>query len=197
MSNIVVPELGESVVEARVARWLKKEGDRIEIGDPLVELETEKVDLEVNADKGGVLASIARREGEDVKIGELLGVVDEAASAAASLPPEGGSHVIAEKSGNGSSGNGSTAAPAKAPAPSATPAAQVDTRATPTARRIAREHDVDLGSVPGSGSAGRVMKQDVHGALGAKGASSAEGASARTPGTLGTPGTSGTLRSER
>ena len=77
MSNIVVPELGESVVEARVARWLKKEGDRVEVGEPVVELETEKIDLEVSADKGGVLASIKRQEGEDVKIGELLAVVDE------------------------------------------------------------------------------------------------------------------------
>ena len=77
MSNIVVPELGESVVEARVASWLKKEGDRVEVGDPLVELETEKIDLEVSADKRGVITSIARKEGEDVKIGELLAVVDE------------------------------------------------------------------------------------------------------------------------
>ena len=119
MTNIVVPELGESVVEARVARWLKKEGDRVEVGEALVELETEKVDLEVNADKGGVLASIKRREGEDVKIGELLGVVDETAAAAA-------------PSGNGSSGAGKTAA-----APAAPPT-QTDQRATPTARRMAR-----------------------------------------------------------
>jgi len=55
MSNIVVPELGESVVEARVARWLKKEGDRVELGEPIVELETEKIDLEVNADRSGVI----------------------------------------------------------------------------------------------------------------------------------------------
>src|SRR5215218_8212162 len=82
MSNIVVPELGESVVEARVARWLKKEGDRVEAGEPVVELETEKIDLEVNAERGGVLASIARHEGEDVKIGEVLGVIDETAVAA-------------------------------------------------------------------------------------------------------------------
>src|SRR5512134_2644242 len=96
MSNIVVPELGESVVEARVARWLKKEGDRVEVGEPLVELETEKVDLEVNADRGGVLSSIERREGEDVKIGELLGVVDETAAAA--------------PSGNGSKGSAAQSA---------------------------------------------------------------------------------------
>jgi len=80
MSNIVVPELGESVVEARVARWLKNEGDRVETGEPLVELETEKIDLEVSADRGGVLTRIAHKEGDDVKIGDLLGVVDESAA---------------------------------------------------------------------------------------------------------------------
>ena len=61
MTNIVVPQLGESVVEARVARWLKKEGERVEVGEPVVELETEKIDLEVPADKAGVIASITRR----------------------------------------------------------------------------------------------------------------------------------------
>jgi 2-oxoglutarate dehydrogenase E2 component (dihydrolipoamide succinyltransferase) len=86
MSNIVVPELGESVVEARVARWLKKAGDRVEVGEPVVELETEKIDLEVSAEKGGVLASIARQEGEDVKIGEILAVVDESGTAPVSEP---------------------------------------------------------------------------------------------------------------
>src|SRR3979409_113142 len=86
MTNIVVPELGESVVEARVARWLKKEGDRVEVGEPIVELETEKIDIEVNAERGGVIASIKRKEGEDVKIGEVLGVVDESATAPAAPP---------------------------------------------------------------------------------------------------------------
>ena len=81
MTNIVVPQLGESVVEARVARWLKKEGDRVEVGEPVVELETEKIDLEVNAERGGVIASIKHKEGDDVKIGELLAVVDESATA--------------------------------------------------------------------------------------------------------------------
>ena len=124
MTNIVVPELGESVVEARVARWLKKEGDRVEVGDPLVELETEKVDLEVNADKGGVLASIKRREGEDVKIGELLGVVDETVAAAPGAQASHSSpvaHSAKAEAGNGSSGkgsgNGSTGTAAKPPAP--------------------------------------------------------------------------------
>jgi len=89
MSNIVVPELGESVVEARVARWLKKAGDSVEVGEPLVELETEKVDLEVNADKRGVIASIAHQEGDDVKIGDVLGVIDESGAAVQAAPPSG------------------------------------------------------------------------------------------------------------
>src|SRR5215217_3401131 len=87
MSNIVVPELGESVVEARVARWLKKEGDHVALGEPVVELETEKIDLEVNADRSGVISSIKRQEGEDVKIGELLAVLDESAAGSAPSKP--------------------------------------------------------------------------------------------------------------
>jgi 2-oxoglutarate dehydrogenase E2 component (dihydrolipoamide succinyltransferase) len=87
MTNIVVPELGESVIEARVARWLKKEGDRVEVGETLVELETEKINLEVSAERAGVLASIKRREGEDVKIGDMLAEVDESAVAATGSSP--------------------------------------------------------------------------------------------------------------
>ena len=89
MSNIVVPELGESVVEARVARWLKHAGDQVEVGEPLVELETEKVDLEVNADKRGVIASIAHQEGDDVKIGDVLGVIDENGAGVQTAAPSG------------------------------------------------------------------------------------------------------------
>ena len=151
MSDIVVPQLGESVVEARVARWLKKEGDRVEVGEPVVELETEKIDLEVSAERAGTIASIKRQEGEDVKIGELLAVIDE----------------------SGASANGSSPKPAAraaetvaAPATAAATAADAP-KATPTAKRIAKDHDVDLGSVQGSGAGGRVMKQDVQGALGA------------------------------
>jgi 2-oxoglutarate dehydrogenase E2 component (dihydrolipoamide succinyltransferase) len=103
MSNIVVPELGESVVEARIAKWLKKAGDHVEVGDPLVELETEKTNLELSAEKRGVITSIARNEGDDVKIGELLAVVDENGAGAAPTAP----------SGNGSSKKAAPASEAK------------------------------------------------------------------------------------
>ena len=83
MVSVVVPQLGESVVEARVARWLKKPGEYVSAGEPVVELETEKIDLEVGAEHGGVLVEIARQEGADVKVGEVLGVIDGSAAAGA------------------------------------------------------------------------------------------------------------------
>jgi 2-oxoglutarate dehydrogenase E2 component (dihydrolipoamide succinyltransferase) len=170
MSNIVVPQLGESVVEARVARWLKKPGDRVEVGEALVELETEKIDLEVSAEKSGVLASIARQEGEDVKIGEVLAVVDEsgtAATQASSSAPAPAAQAPAPASGGNGSGG---AAP--------------ESRATPTARRMAKDNDVDLSTVQGSGAAGRVTKQDVQQAM---------RPAAPAPTSEGVPPTSGTI----
>ena len=77
--NIVVPQLGESVIEARVARWLKHEGDAIAAGEPLVELETDKIDLEVSAEAAGILSRIERKDGDDVKVGEVLGVMETGA----------------------------------------------------------------------------------------------------------------------
>src|SRR6187401_2916021 len=81
-SNIVVPEVGESIVDARIAKWLRQEGETVAAGDPLVELETDKIDLEVSAPQAGVLSRIARKDGEDVKVGEVLGVVDTGAQGA-------------------------------------------------------------------------------------------------------------------
>jgi 2-oxoglutarate dehydrogenase E2 component (dihydrolipoamide succinyltransferase) len=154
MSNIVVPELGESVVEARVARWLKKPGDHVDVGEPIVELETEKIDLEVSADRAGVIASIARQEGDDVKIGEVLGVVEDGAAAAPKSPAK------AEPQPR-------KGADAPAAAKPSQPPVEEMPRATPTAQRIARDHDVNLGSVHGSGPGGLVTKQDVRGAIAA------------------------------
>src|SRR6476659_6219296 len=86
MANIVVPEVGESSVDARVAKWLKKEGDVVAAGDPLVELETDKIDLEVAAPQAGVLSRIDHRDGADVKVGEVLGVIDEGAQSSSPSP---------------------------------------------------------------------------------------------------------------
>src|SRR5215510_14417651 len=78
-ANIVVPEVGESIVDARVAKWLKKEGDAVAAGEALVELETDKIDVEVSAPRAGVLEKITHNNGADVKIGEVIGVIAEGA----------------------------------------------------------------------------------------------------------------------
>ena len=183
MSNIVVPQLGESIVEARVARWLKKEGDRVEVGEPVVELETEKIDLEVGAEHGGVIASIKRQEGEDVKVGELLAVVDESAAAAAPAKANGAA----------------PAAAASAPVEGSAPQAE-ETRATPTAKRMAKDHDVNIGALQGSGAAGRVMKQDVEKAISpapAAAKSPAPPAAAKAPAPAPRPRAAGDRTEER
>ena len=139
-SNIVVPEVGESIVDARVAKWLRREGETIAVGDPLVELETDKIDLEVAAPQGGVLKRIDRKDGEDVKVGEVLGVIEESAGAAAQP---------------------AAPAPAAAAKTAEEPKATEKTRSTPTARKAAEDQKVDLSRVRGSGDAGRVMRRDV------------------------------------
>ncbi len=166
MSEVVVPQLGESVVEARVAKWLKKEGDRVSPGEPVVELETEKIDLEVGSETAGVLTAIKRQEGEDVKVGEVLAVV------------EVGERVPTDKAASKPSNAASTPTPAAPPQTAPPPVAEAarvgaDVRAsesagkrvTPTARNVAQQHDVDLGNVVGTGPSGRVRKQDVERAL--------------------------------
>jgi 2-oxoglutarate dehydrogenase E2 component (dihydrolipoamide succinyltransferase) len=183
MSNIVVPQLGESVVEARVARWLKKEGDRVEVGEPVVELETEKIDLEVGAEHGGVLASIKRQEGEDVKVGELLAVVDDGAAAAAKPSGNGAKAAAAADPATRTQAPPPDAGSPPADAGQRNAEPESEARATPTARRIAKEHDVNIGGVQGTGSAGRVMKDDVRNAMGAKAAPEA----AKAPAPAGAP----------
>jgi len=162
MIDIVVPPLGESVVDARVARWLKQPGDRVNAGDAVVELETEKIDLEVSADRAGVLARIDRRDGEDVKIGDRLGVIDESQTGPVATAPEAASRDTQPDGPHVTDPATPDSAQRAAPAPAGTgrPA-----KATPTARRIASDHDIALEQVEGSGPAGRVTKRDVQRAL--------------------------------
>jgi 2-oxoglutarate dehydrogenase E2 component (dihydrolipoamide succinyltransferase) len=161
-ANIVVPEVGESIVDARVAKWLRKEGEVVAAGDPLVELETDKIDLEVGAPQAGVLSRIDRRDGDDVKVGEVLGVIDEAAAGA----PAGRS---ADASAPKPHGDMEPARPQPV-------AAGEKPRATPTAKKAAEQHEVDLTRVKGTGDAGRVMRRDVEQA--ATGAGNGKGAAA-------------------
>lgn len=149
--EIRVPPLGESLVDAVVGQWLKSEGDAVSRGETLVELETDKVNLDVTAPEDGVLGRIDRQEGDVVKVGELLGVVGDASGAAS---------------------NGTAPAEATAPvqtpepAPVAATAASAETadgsgRAAPAVRRLAEEYNVPIDSIAGTGPAGRVTREDV------------------------------------
>jgi len=177
MISIKVPPLGESITEATVSRWLKKEGDAVAAGETLVELETDKITVEVPALKAGVLASRARHDGDVVAVDDLLGELNDAAGAAAS-PPASPSAPVA------------SAAPSAAPAaraaaqpqpPAPVPAAPSDVRSTPSARRLADESGVDVGTVAGTGRGGVVSKPDVMAAAAARTAPAAAPAPSPAP----------------
>ena len=147
--EIVVPTLGESVTEATVAQWLKKVGEAVGRDEAVVELETDKVTLEVNATEAGTITEIRVGEGDSVEVGAILGVIGEGDGAAAAAPP----------------------AKPEAPAPAAKPAAAQDApkqaEATgdgpimPAARKMIEDHGLDASAVPGTGKGGRVLKEDV------------------------------------
>ena len=152
--EIVVPEMGESVIEATVRAWLKKEGDFVEAGEALVELETDKVNLEVGAKASGVLAKIQVGEGQDVKVGDVLGSINEDAKQPASKP---------DTSTQLSAGTQTAPPVASVSTPQEKPqVAQPQTpQVTPVASRVAREQNVDVSKVRGTGPDGRVTKSDV------------------------------------
>ncbi len=158
--EIRVPTLGESITEATVGQWLKAPGDAVAVDDPLVELETDKVAIEVNATAAGALAEIAVGEGETVEVGALLGTIAEGAAAAtqqASKPAEGAAAATPQ-----ASKPAEAAAAAPAPAAASVPAAPAaDIPAMPAARKMAAEKGLDVSQIPGTGKDGRVTKGDV------------------------------------
>ena len=155
-ANVVVPEVGESIVDARVAKWLKKEGDAVNVGEPLVELETDKIDLEVAAPQAGVLKKIAHGDGADVKVGEVLGVIEEGEGTKRPEVAPAAAPVIKDEV-------------AKPPSLAmAASAAKADAKAEKQRATPAQQNAVDLKQVSGTGDAGRVMKRDVESTFAAR-----------------------------
>src|SRR5579883_2927407 len=182
-TEIRVPQLGESVVEATVARWLKHEGDPVNAGDALLELETEKVNVEVPAEASGVLAKIVHHEGDTVHVGDVVGILAEqpaagAAAAAAPAPPSVAAPPPAPPAAAPPAAPLAPAPPAAsppaavaaspataAPPPAAGPSMDGGAHVTPVARRLAEEHGIDAARLAGTGPGGRVIKEDVLGAI--------------------------------
>ena len=155
--EIKVPTLGESVTEAEVAKWFKQVGDAVAADEPLVELETDKVTLEVNAPAAGVLAEILAPAGAEVEVGALLGRIDETGAAVASAP--------------------AAAAPAAA-APEPEPELAAAPPLSPAVRKLVAEHDFDPAAIEGTGKDGRLLKADVEAYLAAQAAAVEQAAAA-------------------
>jgi len=150
-TEIRVPALGESVTEATIGRWFKKPGELVRVDEPIVELETDKVTLEVNAPASGILAEIIAKDGETVGVGALLGQIGDGA-AVAPLKAETKSEAKAETK---------PVAPPPSPAPAAAPVSPREMPASPAAAKIAADHGFDPAVVEGSGKRGQVLKGDV------------------------------------
>jgi len=186
--EITVPELGESVLEATVSRWLKKEGDFVDVGDVLVELETDKVNLEVGAKGSGVLQKIAASEGADVKVGDVLGTIGEKA-VEQKAETEKAEQVAIPAGGRTAQKTESEVAETKQSEPQTKreeasgrngqelerEAAQI----SPVAARLARDKNVDISKITGTGSEGRVTKADVESYL--QGQETAQGIEKQLP----------------
>jgi pyruvate dehydrogenase E2 component (dihydrolipoamide acetyltransferase) len=179
--DVIMPQMGESIFEGTITRWLKKPGDRVERDEPLFEISTDKVDAEIPAPSAGVLKEIKVAEGQTVPIQTVVAVIDaagaaEAAStsvpAATPAPPATPEKAAAPKA---AAAPPAPAAPAPVPAPAAAAASAPATappppavrengqkiRSSPLVRKLAKEHNVDLASMEGSGAGGRISKKDI------------------------------------
>ncbi|HEX5438495.1 MAG TPA: 2-oxoglutarate dehydrogenase complex dihydrolipoyllysine-residue succinyltransferase [Gemmatimonadaceae bacterium] len=160
MIAIKVPLLGESIVEATVGRWLKEEGEAVTRGEPLVELETDKVNVEVPAPQGGVLVKQLRKTGDVVAVDETIAEVDETAAAPAVAAPQAEAAPAAAATPKAAPAAAAPATPT-APQGRAATGARGPARTSPSARRMAAEEQMDVSQVAGTGRDGRVTKADV------------------------------------
>jgi pyruvate dehydrogenase E2 component (dihydrolipoamide acetyltransferase) len=186
--DIVMPQMGESIFEGTITKWLKKPGDKVERDEPLFEISTDKVDAEIPSPSAGVLKEIKVGEGKTVPIQTVVGVIDAAgdgagaakAAAPAPAPAKTAEPVKAAAAPAPAAKPAAAAPPAPAakpatPAPSASAAPAAPAKegqrihSSPLVRRMAKEHGVDLSAVPGTGAGGRVSKQDIEAYIAAGG----------------------------
>jgi pyruvate dehydrogenase E2 component (dihydrolipoamide acetyltransferase) len=183
-TDVVMPQMGESIFEGTITKWLKKPGDKVERDEPLFEISTDKVDAEIPSPSAGVLKEIKVNEGQTVPIQTVVAVIDGAGSAAAA-PPPAPAKVAAPTPAPAPAAAAPAPPPAAKPAPPA-PAVAAPTQAAPQAapapqrtgerihssplvRRMAAEHGIDLTTIPGTGAGGRISKQDIEAVIAAGG----------------------------
>jgi pyruvate dehydrogenase E2 component (dihydrolipoamide acetyltransferase) len=171
--DVVMPQMGESIFEGTITKWLKKPGDKVERDEPLFEISTDKVDAEIPSPSAGVLKEIKIPEGQTVPIQTVVAVIDGAGAAAASAPAPalaGAKTAPAPAAATATAAKPAASAPALAAPASALPTAASSTgteriHSSPLVRRLAKEHGIDLTSLEGSGSGGRITKEDMEAAI--------------------------------
>ena len=186
--DIVMPQMGESIFEGTITKWLKKPGDKVERDEPLFEISTDKVDAEIPSPSAGILTEIKVAEGQTVPIQTVVGVIDAAGSAAAVPAPAPATTPVPAKAQAPAPVKAPAGYPAPAPEPRPVPApvtAAVAVSApsaphdggrihsSPLVRRMAKEHGIDLSTVQGTGAGGRISKQDIEAVISASGAPAA------------------------
>ncbi len=155
-TNVIMPQMGESIFEGTVTKWLKKVGDRVQRDEPLFEISTDKVDAEIPSPSEGVLTSVLVKEGQTVQINTVVAVLDGEGGGAAPAPAP-----AAAASPPAAAAKPAAPAPVVPAAPPAPVASDEKIRSSPLVRKLAEEHHVDLRLVTGTGSGGRVSKQDI------------------------------------
>ena len=199
-SQIKMPKLSDTMEEGVIAKWLKKEGDRVESGDVLAEVETDKATMELELFEGGVIRKIFGAEGDGIPIGGVVAIladdVDEdisdlvaSASAPAPTPTSGGEEAAPEAEAPKEPAPSPAAAPSPAPTPAPAPEAPRTSsgriKASPVARKLAEAKGYDLASIPGTGPGGRIIKRDVEGFTGAAGGPAGAPAASAMPARTG------------
>jgi len=168
--DVVMPQMGESIFEGTITKWLKKPGDKVERDEPLFEISTDKVDAEIPSPSAGVLKEIKIAEGQTVPIQTIVAVIDGAGSAATSAPAPAAAPAKAAPAPAPATATAAAkpvapapAAPVSAPAAPAAAASGSTERihSSPLVRRLAKEHGVDLSAIEGTGAAGRITKEDI------------------------------------
>ena len=158
-TDIVMPQMGESIFEGTITKWLKKPGDKVQRDEPLFEISTDKVDAEIPAPASGVLQDIKVGEGNTVQVNTVVGTITGDGEAAAAVAPK-----PAAPPAPAAPAKAEAAPPKASPPPVAVPTVREEedhARSSPLVRKIAREHNVNLSQVPGTGLGGRITKQDI------------------------------------
>jgi pyruvate dehydrogenase E2 component (dihydrolipoamide acetyltransferase) len=163
-TDIIMPQMGESIVESTITKWLKKPGDKVQRDEPLFEISTDKVDAEIPAPASGILQEIKVTEGTTVGVNTVVGTIAVDGESAAALKPAAPAPPAEKPAAKAEAKKTEEKAPTPAPPPSPAPAAheeEEEARSSPLVRKIAREHGVSLSQISGTGLGGRITKQDI------------------------------------